>query len=367
MAVENAFIQALTYNAEVTRRAVYGLLQRGSTVGSVLGGLVGSGDCQTVAGTGMNVEVAPGEVIVPGSSSGSQSGYYCRNTATATLAIAASDPSNPRIDRISAVIKDAAYAGGENTGQLAVVTGTPTSGATLSNLSGVGAAPTSSLTLAYLLVPAKAASLSNGNIGNVAALATYGLPLWRTVSTAVGVTMASNTLYEVTAAGQTMTLPASAATGASFIVYAAGGTTTVTAGSGGIYGDFSAGVSSVTLATQQHVWVARKSDGNWVIVAGETKREQTYSTVFMTEAESKTGAIPSTSRPALVNLEVVGVAAKELTVQAEVGSEAAGGVQGVNGSNKFIGTISLFVPPGVRWKVLSASNIEEVRVRTILQ
>jgi hypothetical protein len=178
MTVESssAFIQSNSFSAEITRRAAMGaFLKRGASIGSIAGGLVAGSDSQIVAGSGMHVEVPAGEILVPGSSSATQSGYYLRVSATETLTIAASDPSNPRIDRISAVIKDAAYTGAENLGTLAVETGTPTSGATLANLSGVAAAPASSLTLGYVLVGAGVSSLSAEKISNIAERVVPGL------------------------------------------------------------------------------------------------------------------------------------------------------------------------------------------------
>jgi hypothetical protein len=167
--------QNSTYGAEQTRRAIASLLQRGSSIGSVLGGIVGSGDCAlTPPGSGMSVNVASGEVWVPGSSSATQSGYYCRVSSSTNLAIAASDPSNPRIDRVSAIVTDSAYSGGTNTFAVAVETGTPTAGATLTNLNGVAAAPTSSYTLGYVLVPATATNIVSGDLSTVASYVVVG-------------------------------------------------------------------------------------------------------------------------------------------------------------------------------------------------
>src|SRR5262249_10097471 len=97
------------------RRAFGSLLSRGASIGSVAGGLVASTDCQITAGGAMTINVAAGEAWVPGSSSATQSGYYSRVSSTSNLSIAASDPTNPRIDRVSAVITDSAYSGGTNT------------------------------------------------------------------------------------------------------------------------------------------------------------------------------------------------------------------------------------------------------------
>jgi hypothetical protein len=171
--VENppGFLQAGTYSAEITRRAIMFMLQRGSTVGSVAGGIVAAGDCQvSPPGSGLSVSVSPGEVICPGSSSSSQSGYYCRVSATMSLTIATANGTNPRIDLVCATVTDAAYTGATNTFTVQVLTGTPTSGATLSNLSGAPSLPTSSLALGYVLVPTSATNIVSGDIKNVASL-----------------------------------------------------------------------------------------------------------------------------------------------------------------------------------------------------
>src|SRR5215469_401775 len=150
MAVESpaAFNQAGSYGAEQTRRAFGTLLARGASIGSIVGGLAVIGDCAVTAGSGMHVLVGTGEVWVPGSTVATQSGYYARVSSSTELVIAASDPTNPRIDRVSAIVKDKAYTGSEDTFSVAVETGTPTPGATLVNESGIAAVPASSITLA---------------------------------------------------------------------------------------------------------------------------------------------------------------------------------------------------------------------------
>src|SRR5215469_7388654 len=106
--------QAGSYGAEITRRAIFASHLRGGSIGTVVGGLVVAGDCAVTAGSGMHVVVATGELIIPSSTAGA-SGYYARVTSNSELTIAASDPSNPRIDRVSAIIKDKAYSGAEDT------------------------------------------------------------------------------------------------------------------------------------------------------------------------------------------------------------------------------------------------------------
>ena len=90
------------------------------------------------------------------------------------------DPTNPRIDRIVAVVRDANISGGgdtESSTKFRVMSGVATSGANLTNLTGAAAVPTNSLLLANVLIPAAATSLSSGNIDNtVRPSAQIGIP-----------------------------------------------------------------------------------------------------------------------------------------------------------------------------------------------
>ncbi len=127
-----AWLQGSEQAAEQQRRAVYSaMLQRGASIGSVVGGLIGAGDMEITIGTGLHVKVSPGEAIVPGTTSATQSGYYSRNASSTELTLSAANETNPRVDRISAVLKDKAYAGTEEAFVIAVEPGTPTSGANL--------------------------------------------------------------------------------------------------------------------------------------------------------------------------------------------------------------------------------------------
>lgn len=179
MSVESpgAFNSTQTYGAEQSRRAWFGWLPRDASadVGSVTGGIRATGDLALTAPvSGMSVNVGVGECFVAGSSSTLQGGYYGRVSSTTNLAVAAANASNPRVDLVSAVITDSAYAGVTNTFSVAVTTGTPTAGATLVNLNGAPAAPASSLTLGYVLVPANSTNVTNGNISTVVAVIGLG-------------------------------------------------------------------------------------------------------------------------------------------------------------------------------------------------
>ncbi len=161
-------LQAGSHSAELFRRAI-------STLIGSAGGIVGSGDLQiTQNGTpNMSVNCAGGvpggEIWVPGTSvAGVQGSYYCMNDATGNLPIAASNPTNPRIDIAVAQVQDAAYAGASNNCQLAIVTGTPAGSPVAPS------APASSLVLANIAVAANATTVVTANITDKRAVVKAG-------------------------------------------------------------------------------------------------------------------------------------------------------------------------------------------------
>ena len=77
------------------------------------------------------------------------------------------DPTNPRIDRLVVQILDKNVAGSSDAtvgSKFRVISGTPTSGATLGNLTGAAAVPANTYLLANVLVPAAATSITGVNI-----------------------------------------------------------------------------------------------------------------------------------------------------------------------------------------------------------
>ncbi len=75
---------------------------------------------------GMGVKVAKGRALVQGDQSEWQGHYGIRNDASKNLTIAASDPTNPRKDRVIAQIYDSIDIGGaQDKWALEVLTGTP--------------------------------------------------------------------------------------------------------------------------------------------------------------------------------------------------------------------------------------------------
>jgi hypothetical protein len=157
-------IQASSHSAELFRRELQ--------AGMAAGGIVSPTDLAVTAnGTpNMSVNVAAGQVLVPGtlgSSAGLPSGftsqgtYYAYNDATVNLAVAASNPTNPRIDIVVATVQDAQYAGASNNWVLQVITGTPAVSPV------VPAAPANSIIFAQVAVAANATTIVSGNITDV--------------------------------------------------------------------------------------------------------------------------------------------------------------------------------------------------------
>lgn len=274
-----AFNNAKTYAAEQMRRAVFGWLARTSAgnPGIVSGGLLGASDLQLSApASGMSVNVSTGEAYIPGNEGGAQGAYYGRGTSQTNDTISAANPTNPRIDTICGTISDSGYTeptgGSGDQWAIQVVTGTPTSGATLSNLLGAASLPGSSLLLGYVLVPANATNIIAADISNVAGLAVAGVPDYYQTPASGSVTAISGQWLQ----GQsstTITLPAPvknatvAITAASSVTSSAPITVQVGA-SGAINGLGLSGATSFKLGEPFAAVMLMADGANWWIVAG---------------------------------------------------------------------------------------------------
>jgi hypothetical protein len=152
------------HTAEVTRAPFNGLVAGSLSSGSLKarGGVAqGLGGALAVTQNGtpnMSVNVASGQIFIPGTEGPTQGTYSCINDATKNVTIAAADPTNPRIDLIVAKVQDSFYSGGTNTFSIVAVTGTPAGSPT------PPAAPANSLTLAQISVVANDTSITTGEI-----------------------------------------------------------------------------------------------------------------------------------------------------------------------------------------------------------
>ncbi len=154
------FLQAGSHPAEDVRRYIGALaLDRA--------GVIASGDLAvTQNGTpNMSVNVAGGRVFIPGSQQTYQGTYFAENRGTTNLSIAASDPTNGRIDIVVARVEDSVYSGSNNLWSLAVITGTPAPSPV------APAAPANSHIIAQVSVAAAASTITNANITDLRARA----------------------------------------------------------------------------------------------------------------------------------------------------------------------------------------------------
>ena len=144
------FLQAGGESAQTSRLAI------GAAI--LASGVVNPADLIVSAPGGtMTVAAAAGQGWVVGSRA-SQGGYHIVNDAPKTVTIAASDPTNPRFDRVVAQINDAAFLGVVNSFVIAVITGTASSSPVEPTI------PADSFELARITVGAAVTTIAAGNI-----------------------------------------------------------------------------------------------------------------------------------------------------------------------------------------------------------
>lgn len=142
------YLQEACYTAQLDRLLIAGLVC-GDGVADVVGGSL----AVTSGGSGLDLSIAQGGFFVEGDDD-DRGVYHGYNDAAVTLTATAADPTNPRIDQVIARVYDTTYGEGADEWALEVLAGTPTAGATLTNLNGAATLPDNSVRLAYVLVPA---------------------------------------------------------------------------------------------------------------------------------------------------------------------------------------------------------------------
>lgn len=146
------WLHADSYDAVDFRQAISSLL-------NPAGGIVGSGDyAVTAPSSGMSVNVAGGQIWIPGTAVANQAQYYMFNDATISVTVPAADATNPRIDLIVAQVLDATAGAASSIGQVIDVAGTPAASPV------APATPASSIVLAQVAVAAGVTSIVAGNI-----------------------------------------------------------------------------------------------------------------------------------------------------------------------------------------------------------
>lgn len=128
----------------------------GSSVSTLHGGVVGGTGLGVTPGTGMNVTVGPGSFAVPVTGSPQSGGYASTLPQSATLAVQAADPANPRVDLVCATVVDNGDSTSDGIVQYIAGTAAPSPAAP--------ALPANSTPLATVSVPANATSVTSGSI-----------------------------------------------------------------------------------------------------------------------------------------------------------------------------------------------------------
>jgi hypothetical protein len=146
------FLNARQYDAEWLRMYTW-LLQNGQNISEgvfTYGNYFGA----TSGGSGLQINVGAGQAAIQGDDRSSQGIYIAYNDTTRMVTATAANATNPRIDRLVLQMYDSDVTGAQNKWAIELVPGTPTVGATLTNLSGAAVVPNSALLLYNVLVPA---------------------------------------------------------------------------------------------------------------------------------------------------------------------------------------------------------------------
>lgn len=130
-------------------------------VASIYGTAIPGDLLVTTSGSGLGLSIATGRALVQGDASiashltSAQGQYMTYTNVAQSVTISTADATNPRIDQIVMRVYDSDVDGsGQIKWAIEKVTGTPTAGATLANLNGAAALPSTAMRLAYVLVPA---------------------------------------------------------------------------------------------------------------------------------------------------------------------------------------------------------------------
>lgn len=135
-------------------------------------GIIGSSSMAVTANSpaGMSVRVADGWAAIVGTTQANMGVYTVYNDASTVLTVTASDPTNPRIDRVVVTVQDAYYTGAFNDVIFQVVAGTPAGSPV------APATPANSISLATIAVGAAVTQINTGNITDTRVEVTTNLP-----------------------------------------------------------------------------------------------------------------------------------------------------------------------------------------------
>jgi hypothetical protein len=339
--VQPSYVEDLTFPAYQDRLLMKSL--------GVQAGVVESEDYKVSAGTGLQVNVKKGKAFVEQTKAIEESSNIFYNGLYNVLNPIEQNPYNnvevssvnPQIAQIILRVYDVGElkTGGSSYARLEWLNGSPNAGATEAKMKeefptyeGAAALPTSSLRLAYVLVPKNATKSSEFYIQD----ARYILSKWplnlvsheENVEAKVG-----EMLHMEGGVERTVTLPECSV--GSTIGVLSNATTKIKTPTGWVIeGDFIVAKETITLLSGQHVILILANKKIYRIIAGEPKREQKYAAIkAYTKSECEAGVEISASRPAFVGFSLTG------------GSLEIGGVVVTSGT-----TAQYYIPPGVKFK-----------------
>jgi hypothetical protein len=264
-----SWLQSGSYPAEsdrLTQQALYATT-----------GIIGTSSLKVTPNSpaGMSVRVALGWAAVVGTTQANMGVYTFYNNATEVLTITTADPTNPRIDRIVATVRDAYYSGSFNDVIFQVLPGTPAGSPV------APAVPANSISLATIAVGAGVTQINAGNITDQRVDVTTNLP---TSQTNISVNPQTGTTYttvladngklitQSNASSIVTTIPPNSSVdypvGAqiTFTRYGAG-TLTIQGGAGVTIVSTAATAAQPTLRAQYSSCTAiQTSEDNWLIV-----------------------------------------------------------------------------------------------------
>lgn len=143
---------ARQYDFEFIRMMMQALM--GQTSSSYEGIAGASTDFAMTPTTGLSMSVAAGRAFVKGDDRTTQGSYFVYSDVAKVRTATAANATNPRVDRVVLRVYDADVSGAATQWDVEILAGTPTAGATLTNLNGAAAVPNGCLLLYNLLVPA---------------------------------------------------------------------------------------------------------------------------------------------------------------------------------------------------------------------
>ena len=169
MTIQNpaTWIQGATHPAEGLRRML------DSLIGGAAGVIHSSNMAVTQRASGganMSVDIAGGRAFIRGTEATYQGIYHVENRLVANVVVTAAHSTHPRIDLVSAVVKDAAYSGATDAWSLVVTAGTAAASPVTPT------APANSISLATVTLPALATTVIDSYIADVRV--TQGMSRW---------------------------------------------------------------------------------------------------------------------------------------------------------------------------------------------